>query len=250
MTFYGLYLGHFQRPILHNFLVNCVTCSCISHVYLQQSENWRANLLTLAFPEWCCSTRVPRWLTSAAPPWCPASPRRARSPWTTSPTSRPSWKRSCVWPSRPSGCPTGSAPTWAPTTTARIEPRSTRPADLESRERWGGRKLQKVFDTDYEACMPNEYVEGFLGVKYWLFEFPSFQVTPQEHERRKRRRERNKIAAAKCRNKKKEKTESLQKVVFNFYQFQKRLLSLNVLVWFLSNISNIKFSFFYLVAPV
>nr|XP_046229510.1 cyclic AMP-dependent transcription factor ATF-3 [Scatophagus argus] len=37
------------------------------------------------------------------------------------------------------------------------------------------------------------------------------EISPQEHERRKRRRERNKIAAAKCRNKKKEKTESLQK---------------------------------------
>ncbi|XP_068199239.1 cyclic AMP-dependent transcription factor ATF-3 [Antennarius striatus] len=37
------------------------------------------------------------------------------------------------------------------------------------------------------------------------------EILPQEHERRKRRRERNKIAAAKCRNKKKEKTESLQK---------------------------------------
>ncbi|CAF89541.1 unnamed protein product, partial [Tetraodon nigroviridis] len=37
------------------------------------------------------------------------------------------------------------------------------------------------------------------------------EVSPQEVERRKRRRERNKIAAAKCRNKKKEKTESLQK---------------------------------------
>lgn len=37
------------------------------------------------------------------------------------------------------------------------------------------------------------------------------EFTPEEHERRKRRRERNKIAAAKCRNKKKEKTESLQK---------------------------------------
>uniref|UniRef100_A0A3Q2V6R5 Activating transcription factor 3 n=2 Tax=Haplochromini TaxID=319058 RepID=A0A3Q2V6R5_HAPBU len=36
-------------------------------------------------------------------------------------------------------------------------------------------------------------------------------LTSEEHERRKRRRERNKIAAAKCRNKKKEKTESLQK---------------------------------------
>ncbi|KAM4529317.1 cyclic AMP-dependent transcription factor ATF-3 [Fundulus diaphanus] len=36
-------------------------------------------------------------------------------------------------------------------------------------------------------------------------------LTPEDHERRKRRRERNKIAAAKCRNKKKEKTECLQK---------------------------------------
>ncbi|KAM9703205.1 cyclic AMP-dependent transcription factor ATF-3 isoform 1-T11 [Menidia menidia] len=37
------------------------------------------------------------------------------------------------------------------------------------------------------------------------------EVTPEDNERRKRRRERNKIAAAKCRNKKKEKTETLQK---------------------------------------
>ncbi|KAM4521927.1 cyclic AMP-dependent transcription factor ATF-3 [Odontesthes bonariensis] len=37
------------------------------------------------------------------------------------------------------------------------------------------------------------------------------EATPEEHERRKRRRERNKVAAAKCRNKKKEKTECLQK---------------------------------------
>ncbi|XP_016393107.1 cyclic AMP-dependent transcription factor ATF-3 [Sinocyclocheilus rhinocerous] len=37
------------------------------------------------------------------------------------------------------------------------------------------------------------------------------EVTPEESDRRKRRRERNKIAAAKCRNKKKEKTDHLQK---------------------------------------
>ncbi|XP_073672895.1 cyclic AMP-dependent transcription factor ATF-3 [Garra rufa] len=37
------------------------------------------------------------------------------------------------------------------------------------------------------------------------------EVVPEESERRKRRRERNKIAAAKCRNKKKEKTDNLQK---------------------------------------
>ncbi|XP_067421096.1 cyclic AMP-dependent transcription factor ATF-3 isoform X1 [Emydura macquarii macquarii] len=38
------------------------------------------------------------------------------------------------------------------------------------------------------------------------------EFSPQEDERKKRRRERNKIAAAKCRNKKKEKTECLQKL--------------------------------------
>ncbi|KAM7173242.1 cyclic AMP-dependent transcription factor ATF-3 isoform 1-T2 [Macrochelys suwanniensis] len=37
------------------------------------------------------------------------------------------------------------------------------------------------------------------------------EFSPHEDERKKRRRERNKIAAAKCRNKKKEKTECLQK---------------------------------------
>uniref|UniRef100_A0A452H188 BZIP domain-containing protein n=1 Tax=Gopherus agassizii TaxID=38772 RepID=A0A452H188_9SAUR len=40
------------------------------------------------------------------------------------------------------------------------------------------------------------------------------EFSPQEDERKKRRRERNKIAAAKCRNKKKEKTECLQKVSY------------------------------------
>lgn len=37
------------------------------------------------------------------------------------------------------------------------------------------------------------------------------EVSSAEQERRRRRRERNKVAAAKCRNKKKEKTEGLQK---------------------------------------
>ncbi|XP_034018438.1 cyclic AMP-dependent transcription factor ATF-3 [Thalassophryne amazonica] len=49
----------------------------------------------------------------------------------------------------------------------------------------------------------SERTSGGAGVKR--------ELTSEEHERRKRRRERNKIAAAKCRNKKKEKTESLQK---------------------------------------
>ncbi|CAN2391666.1 positive regulation of TRAIL-activated apoptotic signaling pathway [Pristimantis euphronides] len=37
------------------------------------------------------------------------------------------------------------------------------------------------------------------------------EFVPVEDDRKKRRRERNKVAAAKCRNKKKERTESLQK---------------------------------------
>uniref|UniRef100_A0A8C7XX76 Activating transcription factor 3 n=1 Tax=Oryzias sinensis TaxID=183150 RepID=A0A8C7XX76_9TELE len=40
---------------------------------------------------------------------------------------------------------------------------------------------------------------------------PPTPLTLEEHDRKKRRRERNKIAAAKCRSKKKEKTEGLQK---------------------------------------
>ncbi|MEE6473980.1 hypothetical protein FKM82_010236 [Ascaphus truei] len=40
---------------------------------------------------------------------------------------------------------------------------------------------------------------------------PKSEFVPEEDERKKRRRERNKVAAAKCRNKKKEKTECLQK---------------------------------------
>ncbi|KAJ8355825.1 hypothetical protein SKAU_G00186190 [Synaphobranchus kaupii] len=40
---------------------------------------------------------------------------------------------------------------------------------------------------------------------------PPFKFTPEETDRKKRRRERNKVAAAKCRNKKKEKTDGLQK---------------------------------------
>uniref|UniRef100_A0A2K5RPW9 Activating transcription factor 3 n=1 Tax=Cebus imitator TaxID=2715852 RepID=A0A2K5RPW9_CEBIM len=43
------------------------------------------------------------------------------------------------------------------------------------------------------------------------------EVAPEEDERKKRRRERNKIAAAKCRNKKKEKTECLQKLPRPFW---------------------------------
>ncbi|XP_075060326.1 cyclic AMP-dependent transcription factor ATF-3 [Mixophyes fleayi] len=41
--------------------------------------------------------------------------------------------------------------------------------------------------------------------------FAKTEFVPEEDDRKKRRRERNKVAAAKCRNKKKERTESLQK---------------------------------------
>lgn len=57
-----------------------------------------------------------------------------------------------------------------------------------------------VFEMGRISCLP-------LSRCRWIL-----QVAPEEDERKKRRRERNKIAAAKCRNKKKEKTECLQKV--------------------------------------
>ncbi|KAF4099730.1 cyclic AMP-dependent transcription factor ATF-3 [Onychostoma macrolepis] len=57
--------------------------------------------------------------------------------------------------------------------------------------------------TTDRACMNTEHPTELPVMKR--------EVTPEESERRKRRRERNKIAAAKCRNKKKEKTDILQK---------------------------------------
>lgn len=162
------------------------------------------------FPEWCCSTLVPHWLTSAALPSYPACPRRARSPWTTSPTSPPSWKRSCGWPSKTSGCSVASVLTWARTAPApaRTVPSRTSLPCWEARERWGARVFFPMI------CVCVKCV--FLGIEILSF-LCGIQISPQELERRKRRRERNKVAAAKCRNKKKEKTESLQKVVFNFF---------------------------------
>ncbi|XP_056150580.1 cyclic AMP-dependent transcription factor ATF-3 [Lampris incognitus] len=53
------------------------------------------------------------------------------------------------------------------------------------------------------ASSSSDRAAGHTGVKR--------ELTSEEHDRRKRRRERNKIAAAKCRNKKKEKTDCLQK---------------------------------------
>ncbi|XP_078089353.1 jun dimerization protein 2-like [Mustelus asterias] len=52
----------------------------------------------------------------------------------------------------------------------------------------------------------------FLGVKYSKQTLSLKPETDQEDdERRKRRREKNKVAAARCRNKKKERTDFLQK---------------------------------------
>lgn len=44
------------------------------------------------------------------------------------------------------------------------------------------------------------------------FPLAFFNQRDEEEERRKRRREKNKVAAARCRNKKKERTDYLQKV--------------------------------------
>uniref|UniRef100_UPI00358FCC3C cyclic AMP-dependent transcription factor ATF-3 isoform X1 n=2 Tax=Myxine glutinosa TaxID=7769 RepID=UPI00358FCC3C len=46
--------------------------------------------------------------------------------------------------------------------------------------------------------------------KQRLLDMPRPLLTPAEEERKKRRRQRNKVAAARCRNKKKEHTETLQ----------------------------------------
>ncbi|XP_006632263.1 jun dimerization protein 2 [Lepisosteus oculatus] len=51
----------------------------------------------------------------------------------------------------------------------------------------------------------------FLGVKLGKRPAPIKGEMDEEEERRKRRREKNKVAAARCRNKKKERTEFLQR---------------------------------------
>nr|XP_035928669.1 jun dimerization protein 2 [Halichoerus grypus]XP_035928670.1 jun dimerization protein 2 [Halichoerus grypus]XP_035928671.1 jun dimerization protein 2 [Halichoerus grypus]XP_035928672.1 jun dimerization protein 2 [Halichoerus grypus]XP_035928673.1 jun dimerization protein 2 [Halichoerus grypus]XP_035928674.1 jun dimerization protein 2 [Halichoerus grypus] len=52
----------------------------------------------------------------------------------------------------------------------------------------------------------------FLEVKLGKRPQPVKSELDEEEERRKRRREKNKVAAARCRNKKKERTEFLQRV--------------------------------------
>lgn len=52
---------------------------------------------------------------------------------------------------------------------------------------------------------------GFGASRVFDLSLNQAEAAPEEDERKRRRRERNKIAAAKCRNKKKEKTECLQK---------------------------------------
>lgn len=42
--------------------------------------------------------------------------------------------------------------------------------------------------------------------------FPAEQLTPEEEEKKRIRRERNKMAAAKCRNRRRELTDTLQAV--------------------------------------
>lgn len=52
-----------------------------------------------------------------------------------------------------------------------------------------------------------------LLVKFMLSVFfMSYQLTPEEEEKRRVRRERNKLAAAKCRNRRRELTDRLQSV--------------------------------------
>ncbi|KAL6062705.1 hypothetical protein STEG23_014905 [Scotinomys teguina] len=54
------------------------------------------------------------------------------------------------------------------------------------------------------SCLLQAPVEHFKAFTHWI-------KLDEEEERRKRRREKNKVAAARCRNKKKERTEFLQR---------------------------------------
>ncbi|XP_023559684.1 jun dimerization protein 2 isoform X3 [Octodon degus] len=58
----------------------------------------------------------------------------------------------------------------------------------------------------------------FLEVKLGKRPQPMKSELDEEEERRKRRREKNKVAAARCRNKKKERTEFLQRSLFMSWQ--------------------------------
>ncbi|XP_060763591.1 cyclic AMP-dependent transcription factor ATF-3 [Neoarius graeffei] len=70
---------------------------------------------------------------------------------------------------------------------------------IQSKRLSGGMSTAGTTYSGYSSEKPAE----LLGMKR--------ELTVEEMDRRKRRRERNKIAAAKCRNKKKEKTDCLQK---------------------------------------
>lgn len=62
-------------------------------------------------------------------------------------------------------------------------------------------RLSKFWEGSRPPGLPRCLIRGFLPPQL-----------DEEEERRKRRREKNKVAAARCRNKKKERTEFLQRV--------------------------------------
>ncbi|XP_071776322.1 cyclic AMP-dependent transcription factor ATF-3 [Centroberyx gerrardi] len=75
---------------------------------------------------------------------------------------------------------------------------------IQTKRLSGGLSVDMSSDCNSSSSdRPGEHTAGGGGAKR--------EATVEEHDRRKRRRERNKIAAAKCRNKKKEKTDCLQK---------------------------------------
>ncbi|KAM9317312.1 cyclic AMP-dependent transcription factor ATF-3 [Gastrophryne carolinensis] len=61
------------------------------------------------------------------------------------------------------------------------------------------------------SCAPCSLDSVIVADRPIELKVAKIESMPEEDERKKRRRERNKVAAAKCRNKKKEKTECLQK---------------------------------------
>ncbi|KAM8847446.1 cyclic AMP-dependent transcription factor ATF-3 [Synchiropus picturatus] len=74
---------------------------------------------------------------------------------------------------------------------------------IQTRRRSGGPGLDLGADLSSDGASSSSDLQPESGRRR--------EMSREELDRRRRRRERNKIAAAKCRNKKKEKTETLQK---------------------------------------
>ena len=105
------------------------------------------------------------------------------------------------------GCPPAPRASWGPAGNCCIPP-AERPVG------WQGRSLTAGCGLCHPSVRLSESWEGSWppGLPWCLIHGSLPPQLDEEEERRKRRREKNKVAAARCRNKKKERTEFLQRV--------------------------------------